>query len=103
MFQFDPNSVVIAGVQLLPLVFGLVEFFKCTFNLSGKAVTILSACLGGVLMLLFELQKVLPDPYAQVYAIVITSVAFGLSASGFYKFVNKRTRTNAATGPTIGP
>jgi hypothetical protein len=81
----------VGGVALIPLIFGLVEFFKSLFNLDGKKVTVLSAVMGAVLFALYQLQGVLPEPYSQIYVAVVGSLAFGLSASGFYKFVSART------------
>lgn len=89
--EFDPTIFTVGGVSLIALVFGLVEFFKSLFNMDGKMVTVLSACTGAVLFGLYQLQTVLPDPYAAIYIGVMGSLAFGLSASGFYKFVSART------------
>lgn len=88
--EFDPSTYVVAGISLIALVFGLTEFIKDAANLHGKAVTILAASLGAVLMALYQLQAVLPAPFAQVFGIVVLSLTFGLSASGYYKFVDKR-------------
>lgn len=88
--MFDPESFVVGGVQLIVLVFGLVEFAKAAFNMQGKSVTVLAALMGAILMIAYQLQTLLPMPYAQMYEITVTSLAFGLSASGYYKFVSAR-------------
>lgn len=88
--MFNPEDFEIGGVLLLALVFGLVQFLKELFNLQGKAVTALSAGLGAGLMIAFQLIDVLSPVYAQVLRIVVTSLAFGMSASGYYKFLNAR-------------
>lgn len=88
--MFDPSELVSNGVQLMILVFGLVEFFKTLFDMKGKKVTVLSALMGAVLLVAFELRSVLPEPYGQVYDIAVKSIAFGLSASGYYKFTAAR-------------
>lgn len=88
--MFDPNSFVVGGVQLIVIVFGLVEFIKVNLDLSGKKVTVLAACMGMALAVLFELQTIIPAPYSQIYEIIIKSVTFGLAASGYYKFVDAR-------------
>ena len=88
--MFDPESFTVAGVTLIVMVFGLVEFFKDLFNLEGKKVTVLAALMGALVMVLYQLITVVPAPYEQVIQIVFVSVSFGLSASGYYKFVNKR-------------
>lgn len=89
--MFDPNSYVVGGVTLIAVVFGLVEFLKTALKWDGSKVTILAAVLGALLMGLYQLQALLPAPYAQVYEIVIVSITFGLSASGYYKFIDART------------
>ncbi len=87
--NFDPNQYVVGGVSLIAVVFGLVEFFKSAFGLDGKKVTVLAASLGIILMVTYQLQTLIPAPYSQIYEMVILSVTFGLSASGFYKFITK--------------
>lgn len=84
--NFDPQSFVVGGVSLIALVFGLTEFFKDLFNLSGKRVTVLAAIMGAVVLVAYQLIGIVPEPYGQVAQIFFTSLAFGLSASGFYKF-----------------
>ena len=88
--MFDPNEILSNGVPLLVLVFGLVEFFKSLFELEGKKVTVLSACMGALVLVAFELRGIVPEPYGQVFDIVIKSITFGLAASGYYKFSAQR-------------
>jgi hypothetical protein len=88
MFEFEAFAV--NGVQLIAVVFGLVEFFKHLFNLEGKAVTALSMCMGILVMVAYQLIGIVPEPYGQIVGIVAASVAFGLSASGYYKFLAPR-------------
>ena len=89
--MFDPRSFVVGGITLIAVVFGLVEWLKSVLNWEGKKVTVLAAVLGAVLMVLYQLQSVLPAPYAQVYEMFVVSITFGLSASGYYKFIDART------------
>jgi hypothetical protein len=88
--MFDPGSFMVGGVALIAVVFGLVEFLKEALGWEGKRVTVLAAVLGAVLMGLYQLQSVLPAPFSQVYEIVVISLTFGLSASGYYKFASSR-------------
>jgi len=88
--EFDAGSFVIGGVQLIALVFGLVQFIKETLSLSGKPVTVLSAALGAAIFILYRLIGIFPEPYAMVIDILFTSIAFGLAASGYYKFLSAR-------------
>lgn len=86
----NPEDFVVGGVSLIAVVFGLVEFLKANLPISGKTVTVLAAALGALLMVAYQLQTILPAPYAQVYVIVVQSVTFGLCASGYYKFLAAR-------------
>jgi hypothetical protein len=88
--MFDPNEILSNGIPLLVLVFGLVEFFKALFKLEGQQVTVLSALMGAVVLVAFELRAIVPEPYGQVFDITIKSLAFGLAASGYYKFTAQR-------------
>ena len=84
--MFDPASVVVGGVSLMVVVFGLTEFFKDLFNMSGKRVTVMAALLGAVVMVVYSLIGIVPEPFGQVVDIFFKSVTVGLSASGYYKF-----------------
>ena len=88
--MFDPGSAVVGGVEVIVLVFGLVEFFKSLLNLQGKTVTVLAAVMGMVLFVAYRLIGLIPAPYELVVEIVFQSLAFGLAASGFYKFAAAR-------------
>jgi hypothetical protein len=90
MSMFNPEDFQVGGVMLLALVFGLVQFIKEMFKLQGTLVTAVAAGLGVALMVMFQLIELLPPIYAQVVRVVVISLAFGMSASGFYKFVNAR-------------
>ena len=89
MSLFDPNSAVVGGVSVIALVFGLVEFLKSLFSLDGKKVTVIASVLGLVLYALFAAIELLPAPWNQILTILFQSLAFGLAASGFYKFATR--------------
>lgn len=89
--MFDPNSILVSGMSLLVLVFGVVEVLKDWFSISGKVVTAISAGLGIVFYVIYSLIGILPNPYEQIVTIVFQAVAFGLAASGYYKFISQRT------------
>lgn len=82
----DFETLTVNGVSLIALVFGLVEFFKTVFKLEGSKVTVMSAMIGLVVMLTYQLQALLPAEYAAYYHLTITAIYGGLAASGFYKF-----------------
>ena len=91
--MFDPQSVVAYGVPLLALVFGLTEFIKSFFSLQGKYVTLLAAGMALLLFIPYQLIGYFPvmEP---VLSVIYTSLVFGLSAAGFYKFVDGRAPKN---------
>jgi hypothetical protein len=89
--MFDPTTLIVAGVPLMALVFGLVEFLKDVFSLEGKKVTILSGALGLVLSVPYQLSQAVPVDFAGWFSVGVIGLAFGLAASGFYKFVAART------------
>ena len=89
--MFDVEAFAVSGVSLIALVFGLTEFIKSQSDYwTGKRVTVLAACLGGVVMVVYQLIPIIPAPYEQVVKIVVSSLTFGLAASGFYKYGAER-------------
>ena len=87
--MFNAYELAYGGVQLIALVFGLTQFIKEAVGMEGKKVTLLAAGLGVLVMVAFQLIGIVPEPYGQILGIVFSSVAFGLSASGYYKFVTR--------------
>lgn len=82
------ETVILNGIPLMALVFGLVEFSK-KLGVQGRALTILSACLGVVTGLGFQLAAEYPAAGRWI-GIAVFSLAVGLAASGVYDFVNQR-------------
>ena len=87
--MFDAYELAFGGIQLIALVFGLTQFVKEAFNMEGKKVTLLAAGLGAGVMVAYQLIGIVPEPYEQVLNVVFSSSAFGLSASGYYKFATR--------------
>ena len=84
--MFEVESFAIGGVSLIVLVFGLTEFLKEMFGWDGKKVTALAAGTGFGMMAVFEGLKYIPEPYNAIVTGAVASIAFGLAASGYYKF-----------------
>jgi hypothetical protein len=84
--MFDPAAFELGGISLIAVVFGLTELLKSWLNWEGKKVTALAASLGVIFMAVFQVTQFLPPEYVPVVNAVIASIAFGLAASGFYKF-----------------
>ena len=84
--MFEVAEFAIGGVSLIALVFGLTQFIKDQLSWTGKKVTALSASTGFVLMGVYQGLQYVPEPYNAIVTGVVASLAFGLAASGFYKF-----------------
>jgi ABC-type nickel/cobalt efflux system permease component RcnA len=64
-------------------VVGLTQLIKDAAGFSGNATRFTAVIVGVVVMLLFQLQSVIADPYSQWFAIAFYALAFGLGAGGF--------------------
>ena len=87
--MFDAYELAYGGIQLIALVFGLTQFIKEAAGWTGKKVTLLAAGTGVLVMVAYQLIDIVQEPYGQVLGIVFSSLAFGLAASGYYKFVTR--------------
>ena len=77
----------IAGVAILPLIIGLVEFSK-QLGVHGKASQVLAMVFGvlfGGVFYAIE-QSVMPDAVLPYIGIAVFGLAMGLAASGIYDF-----------------
>jgi hypothetical protein len=86
---FDPSAFTIGGISLIAFVFGFVELLKSWLGWEGKKVTVLSAVTAIVVMAVYQVVQFLPLEYVPYVNAVFISLAFGLSASGFYKFATR--------------
>lgn len=84
------NELMIAGVPAVLFVFGLVEFSK-KMGLKGRTLTVLSLFLGVFIAIAVTLASGVPtDPSGWLTAVFI-GLGYGLTASGAYDFIDKRT------------
>ena len=91
------SDIVFNGVSLMALTFGLVEIIKSWFSIGGKVVTGISMGIGILLNVGYNLSvEGLPTEASGWFSMIIGGLAFGLAASGFYKFVDARTPDNSA-------
>ena len=88
--MFDAYELAYGGIQLIALVFGLTQFIKEAAGMEGKKVTLLAAGTGVGVMVAYQLIGIVAEPYGQILGIVFSSVAFGLAASGYYKFATRK-------------
>ena len=96
----DLTLLLIGGIPIVLIVFGLVEFVK-VFGLSGKWLTLFSLVLGLVFGILYKLAiEPMPATFGGWFEIIILGLAIGLTTSGVYDFLNARFPKQA--GSVIG-
>lgn len=84
------QTLLVGGIPLLVVIFGLVEFIK-SLGLKGKWLTVVSLLLGAAFGIAYQIATGgLPTGYAGWFVTVFFGLALGLIASGFYDFANKR-------------
>lgn len=84
------TQLVVNGVPAILLVFGLVEFSK-KLGLTGVWLTVESAVLGMVTSVLYQITlNGVPIDFAGWAGVVVVGLAYGLTASGVYDFLNSR-------------
>ncbi len=76
------------GINLLVIVFGLVEFAK-KFGLQGKVLTALSMALGILAGIGYQYAQA-NEVFGQYFEMAVFGLAVGLAASGIYDFLNGR-------------
>ncbi len=92
----DLTKLLVGGIPLLVVIFGLVEFSK-SFGLKGQWLTAFSMLLGLLFGFAFKIAtEGLPVGFAGWFTVTVFGLALGLTTSGFYKFLDSRT---ARIGP----
>lgn len=88
--MFDFTTLLVAGIPLVVVIFGLIEFIKA-MGVAGKPLTVLSLLLGLVFGICYQLaQAPIPATFAGWFSVVVFGLALGLVTSGLYKFANDR-------------
>ena len=88
MSPFD--TLLVSGVPLMIVIFGLVEFSK-SLGVAGRWLTVLSLLLGFLFGLAYQLATGgFPAEFAGWFGVIVFGLALGLVTSGFYDFVNSR-------------
>jgi hypothetical protein len=86
----DLTQLLVGGIPLLVVIFGLVEFSK-TFGLSGRWLTLVSLLLGIAFGVAYKIAtEGVPVGFAGWFVMLIFGLALGLITSGFYDFANQR-------------
>lgn len=87
-------EIAVAGVPLVLVILGLVEWVK-SMGVTGKPLTALSMTLGLVLGGGYQLTQGVPVNWNGWFTVIVFGLAYGLVASGIYK-VMKQTSTKGA-------
>jgi len=88
--MYDISTLLVNGLPLSAVVFGLVEFIK-SFGLRGHWLTITSMLLGLAFGVSYQIANAgLPASFAGWFAVAVFGIMLGLVASGLYDFVDTR-------------
>lgn len=88
--MIDLTKLLVGGIPLLLVIFGLVEFTK-TLGLKGRWLTITSMLLGTAFGIAYRFtQGAPPGGFASWFIVIVFGLALGLITSGFYDFADKR-------------
>jgi hypothetical protein len=86
----DLTQLLVGGIPLLLVIFGLIEFVK-TLGLKGRWLTITSMLLGIAFGVAYRFSvDGAPIGFAPWFVVIIFGLALGLITSGFYDFANDR-------------
>ena len=86
----DISTLLVGGLPLSAVVFGLVEFIK-SFGLRGHWLTIASMLLGLAFGVSYQIANAgIPVGFADWFAVAVFGIMLGLVASGLYDFVDTR-------------
>ena len=87
----DISTLLVGGLPLSAVVFGLVEFIK-SFGLKGRWLTIASMLLGLAFGVSYQIANAgIPVSFAGWFGVAVFGLMLGLVASGFYDFADKHT------------
>ena len=88
--MIDLTQLLVGGIPLLLVIFGLVEFIK-TLGLKGRILTIASMLLGIAFGVAYRFSiDGAPIGFAPWFIVIVFGLTLGLIASGIYDFANKR-------------
>lgn len=87
--MFDFSTLLVSGIPLVVVIFGLIEFIK-SLGAGGKLLTIISMLLGVVFGFAYQLSLAMPTGFAGWFGVAVFGLGLGLVASGFYKFIDSR-------------
>ena len=79
----DFSNALVAGIPLILVVIGLVEWAK-KFGLAGKALNLVALLIGAGLGIAYQCSIAVPVDFSGWFTAAIYGIALGLVASGIY-------------------
>lgn len=79
----DFSNAIVAGIPLVLVVIGLVEWIK-RFGVQGAALNVASLLIGLVAGIAYQISIAMPSDFSGWFAAAIYGLALGLVASGLY-------------------
>jgi len=83
------ENLVVAGIPLLLVVLGLVEWSKL-LGLTGNVLRVVSMAIGVLLGIGYQFSLASPIAFADWFAVVVFGLVLGLTTSGVYDSFNKK-------------
>jgi len=77
------NDAIVAGLPLVLVVIGLVEWFK-QLGVQGNVLRYVSMAIGLVIGIAYQISLGLPADFAGWFGAAVYGLALGLVASGIY-------------------
>lgn len=98
------SEQVFIGVGTIALTIGLVQFVKEMLNLDGKPVTAMTMIVGTIVSAWFYAlgSNLVTGVFYDLSVVVVTGVAGGLAAAGYYK-LNRDNRATYYVTETVEP
>ncbi len=94
----DLTTLLVGGVPLVAVIFGLVEFSK-KFGLKDNWLTLFSLLLGLMFGMAYKIMESgMPYNFSSWFTMIVFGLALGLTASGLYDFANTRLTKVESTG-----
>ena len=81
------TDAIVAGLPLIAIVTGLVQFIKQKLGMTGKAVEVMAISLGTLIGFGYQVYNAAPPvawTFAFVFEAIVFGLAVGLAATGIY-------------------
>ncbi len=79
----DFSNAIVAGIPLVLVVIGLVEWIK-RFGVQGAALNVASLLIGLIAGIAYQISFAMPGDFSGWFGAAIYGLALGLVASGLY-------------------